>query len=111
MPQKTAATKPRYRKLEPWFYLAPATILIILVFVYPIISIFQTSLLQNTASGIKTVGPANYRLVFQDPVFWQALGNNGKLLFSVPILTIIALFVAIVLFEHMRGWKFYRAII
>jgi ABC-type sugar transport system permease subunit len=111
MPDKIAAKKPPARRLEPWFYLAPATILIILVFVYPIIEIFHTSLLQNTASGIKTIGLTNYKLVFDDPVFWEALGNNGKLLFSVPILTILSLFIAIVLFEHVRGWMFYRAVI
>ncbi len=111
MPKRTAATNPNFRRFEPWLYLAPATILIILVFIYPIIEIFHTSLLQNTASGIKVIGPDNYRLVFQDPVFWEALGNNGKLLLSVPILTVISLFVAIILFEHVRGWKFYRSAI
>jgi ABC-type sugar transport system permease subunit len=97
--------------MEPYLYLAPATILIVLVFVYPIIEIFHASLLQNTASGIKTIGLTNYKLVFEDPVFWEALGNNGKLLFSVPIMTVISLFIAIILFEHARGWLFYRAII
>ena len=111
MPQKLAAKKSRSSRLEPWFYLAPATILIVLVFFYPIVEIFHSSLLQNTASGIKTIGLTNYRLVFDDPVFWEALSNNGKLLLSVPILTVISLFIAIVLFEHVRGWKFYRAII
>jgi ABC-type sugar transport system permease subunit len=111
MLKKSTSTKTFFQKLEPWFYLAPATILIVLVFVYPIIEIFHSSLLQNTASGIKTVGLTNYKLVFKDPVFWQALGNNGKLLFSVPIMTVISLFIAIILFEHVRGWKFYRAVI
>ena len=111
MPQKITAKKSLFQRLEPYLYLAPATILIILVFVYPIIEIFHTSLLQNTASGIKTIGLTNYKLVYQDPVFWQALGNNGKLLFSVPIMTVISLFIAIVLFEHVRGWMFYRSII
>jgi ABC-type sugar transport system permease subunit len=113
MPQKAAKTKPlaRRSKIEPYLYLAPATILVLLVFVYPIVEIFHTSLLQNTASGIKTLGLTNYRLVFQDPVFWEALGNNGKLLFSVPIMTVFALFIAILLFEHVRGWLVYRGII
>jgi ABC-type sugar transport system permease subunit len=111
MPQKKAATKPLLGRLEPYFYLAPATILIVLVFIYPIIEIFHSSLLQNTASGLKTIGITNYKLVFRDPVFWEALANNGKLLLSVPIMTVISLFIAIVLFEHVRGWLFYRAII
>jgi ABC-type sugar transport system permease subunit len=109
--QKTTKKKTGFRKVEPYLYLAPATILIVLVFVYPIIENIHTSLLQNTASGIKTFGMANYNLVVQDPIFWQSLGNNGKLLFSVPIMTLISLFIAIVLFEHVRGWMFYRFII
>jgi len=105
------ATKSSFSRMEPYLYLAPATILIILVFIYPIIEIFHTSLLQNTASGIKTIGMTNYQLVFKDPVFWESLANNGKLLFSVPIMTVISLFIAIVLFEHVRGWMFYRGVI
>jgi len=100
-----------FRKIEPFLYLAPATILIVLIFLYPIIDIIRTSLLQNNPNGIKTIGITNYRLVFQDPVFWQALGNNGKLLLSVPILTVLSLMVAILLFEHVRGWVVYRGII
>lgn len=111
MPKRTAASTPKFRRFEPWFYLAPATILIVLVFIYPIIEIFHTSFLQNTASGIKVIGTDNYKLVFKDPVFWEALGNNGKLLLSVPILTVISLFIAILLFEHVRGWKLYRSVI
>jgi ABC-type sugar transport system permease subunit len=111
MPLAKTKQKTTFRKIEPYLYLAPATILIILVFAYPIIENTHTSFLQNTASGIKTLGLTNYKLVFQDPIFWQSLGNNGKLLFCVPIMTVIALFIAIVLFEHVRGWMFYRFII
>jgi ABC-type sugar transport system permease subunit len=100
-----------FRKIEPYLYLAPATILIVLIFLYPIVDIIRTSLLQNNPDGIKTFGFTNYRLVFEDPVFWQALGNNGKLLLSVPILTVLSLLIAILLFEHVRGWLVYRGII
>jgi ABC-type sugar transport system permease subunit len=105
------ATKSSFTRMEPYLYLAPATILIVLVFIYPIIEIFHSSLLQNNANGIKTIGMTNYQLVFKDPVFWESLANNGKLLLSVPIMTVISLFIAIVLFEHVRGWMFYRGVI
>ena len=111
MPDKKKPTRLTFRKIEPYLYLAPATILIILVFIYPIIQIIQSSLLENTASGIKTVGFTNYRLVSEDPVFWTALKNNGKLLFSVPFMTMLALIIAILLFEHVRGWLIYRGLI
>ena len=99
------------RAVEPYLYLIPASVLIVLVFLYPIIWIIQNSLLQNNADGTKGFGFTNYRLVFQDPVFFQVVSNNGKLLFSVPILTILALFLAIVLFERVRGWMVYRGIV
>jgi ABC-type sugar transport system permease subunit len=111
MPENKPSTGTISRRIEPYLYLAPATILIVLVFLYPMVDILRTSLLQNNPNGIKTLGITNYRLVFDDPVFWQALGNNGKLLFSVPILTVLSLLVAILLFEHVRGWLVYRGII
>lgn len=107
----STGTEITFRKIEPYLYLAPATILVVLVFLYPIVDIIRTSLLQNNPDGIKTFGFTNYRLVFEDPVFWQALGNNGKLLLSVPILTVLSLLIAILLFEHVRGWLVYRGII
>jgi ABC-type sugar transport system permease subunit len=111
MLKKVLPSKITFRAIEPYLYLAPATILIIVVFAYPIIEIFHSSLLQNTASGIKTLGFKNYSLVFQDPVFWEALTNNGKLLLSVPIMTVLSLLVAILLFEKVRGWRIYRGVI
>ncbi|HLA08756.1 MAG TPA: sugar ABC transporter permease [Anaerolineales bacterium] len=99
------------RTIEPYLYLTPAAIFIGLVFFYPIIWILQSSLWQNNLDGTKGFGFTNYRLVFEDPVFFQVVANNGKLLFSVPIMTLIALFLAIVLFERVRGWMVYRGIV
>lgn len=110
---KTASTSRNgfSRLIEPYLYLIPAAVFIILVFVYPIVWILQNSLLQNNPDGTKGFGFTNYRLVFQDPVFYQVVSNNGKLLFSVPILTLLALFLAIILFERVRGWMVYRGIV
>lgn len=99
------------RRIEPYLYLLPAAVLILLVFIYPIIWIIQNSLLQINADGTRSLGVMNYRLVFDDPVFYQVVSNNGKLLLSVPILTLLALFLAIILFERVRGWMVYRGIV
>ncbi len=99
------------RAVEPYLYLTPAAIFIGLVFIYPIIWILQSSLSQNNPDGTKGFGFTNYHLVFADPVFYQVVANNGKLLFSVPIMTLLALFLAIVLFERVRGWMVYRGIV
>ncbi|HVN53291.1 MAG TPA: sugar ABC transporter permease [Anaerolineaceae bacterium] len=99
------------RRLEPYLYLTPASLFLLLVFVYPIVQIVRTSLLVTNAEGGKTLGLGNYSLVAKDPVFWQAAANNGKLLFAVPIMTLLALFIALLLFERVRGWKIYRSVL
>jgi ABC-type sugar transport system permease subunit len=99
------------QKLEPYLYLAPASIFLLAIFVYPILQVVRTSLLQTNADGIKTLGLGNYRLVASDPVFWQSAANNGKLLLTVPIMTILALLIALLLFERIRGWKVYRSVL
>jgi ABC-type sugar transport system permease subunit len=53
----------------------------------------------------------NYRLVFEDPIFTVALTNNLKLFLLVPFMTVLALIVASVLFNRIRGWQFYRSIV
>jgi ABC-type sugar transport system permease subunit len=100
-----------YRRLEPYLYLLPATLFLLVIFAYPVTQIIQVSFQQTDADGGKFLGIGNYQLVFDDPVFWQAAGNNGKLLFVVPIMTVIALFLALFLFERVRGWKLYRTLI
>jgi len=99
------------RSIEPYLYLTPAAIFIALVFIYPVVWILVNSLWQNNLDGTKGFGFTNYRLVFEDPVFFQVVANNGKLLFSVPIMTLLALFLAVVLFERVRGWMVYRGIV
>jgi ABC-type sugar transport system permease subunit len=107
----TESHSPFVRALEPYLYLIPASLFIILVFLYPIVWIFQSSLLQYNPDGTQGFGFNNYRLVVEDPVFFQVVANNGKLLLSVPILTLLALFLAILLFERVRGWMVYRGIV
>ena len=51
------------------------------------------------------VGTANYRNVVQDPVFIHSLLNNLKLLLTVPVMTVLALRIALLLNAGMRGWR------
>jgi raffinose/stachyose/melibiose transport system permease protein len=94
--------------MTPYLYLLPAIIFILVVFIYPIISIFQTSLMEVTADRTTVISFANYNLVFDDPLFFQAAANNGKLLLAVPVMAVLALFISLLLFERVRGWQLYR---
>ena len=55
------------------------------------------------------VGFTNYLAIMRDDVFLRAVRNNLVLLLCVPIMVVIALLLAIFLFERIRGWKFYRS--
>src|ERR671919_416651 len=51
------------------------------------------------------------KFMLTDPAFRQAVLHNLILLLSVPIMTALALLFSLLLWEQMRGWKWYRAFI
>ncbi len=97
--------------IEPYLYLAPATLFLALIFFYPIIQVIRLSFLQTEAVGGPILSTNNYQLVFEDPVFWRGVKNNAELILTVPIMTVLGLFIAILLFEQIAGWKVYRTLI
>jgi ABC-type sugar transport system permease subunit len=95
----------------PYALVGPAVALIALVYGYPVIRIVIDSFLAPTAAGGRILSVANYGFVVDDPVFWKSAGNNLYLLAGVPVMTILALLVATVLFERIRGWRVYRTLV
>jgi ABC-type sugar transport system permease subunit len=89
---------------------APAVLLvffftIIPVFIAFVISFFKTNGLTYTWRGLD-----NYFRFVDDPVVHQALSNTIRFLFSVPLIISFALLVAVLLFEKIRGWQYFRVI-
>jgi ABC-type sugar transport system permease subunit len=103
--------KSLWARIGPYLYVTPTMLLVVAVFFYPVISLIQTSTMKKTGGQWTSVGLSNFRLATDDPVFWQAFGNNLRLLLAVPIFLFIALIISTLLFEQMRGWKFYRSIV
>ena len=101
----------RRRDVTPYLLVAPAVALILLVYGYPIVRVFIDSFLSPTATRGTSVGLANYGFVIDDPVFWKSAGNNVFLLFGVPVMTVMALVVAVILFDQIRGWRLYRTLV
>ncbi|MHB1345890.1 MAG: carbohydrate ABC transporter permease [Candidatus Humimicrobiaceae bacterium] len=58
--------------------------------------------------SFKYIGMRNYINLFNDPRFLIGIKNNFLLLISVPLILIIATFFAVLLYERMAGWRFYR---
>lgn len=98
----------QYRKHEPWLYLAPALIMLVAVFGYPVVRLLLLSVQRQQAGLHHFVGLDNYQLLFRDGVFLQAVRNNLTLLITVPVMVGLALVLAVFLFERIRGWRLYR---
>ena len=97
------------KKLEPYLFITPAIIVILIVFAYPVLRLFILSFQRSSQGSMFFVGFTNYLAIMRDDVFLRAARNNLVLLLCVPIMVVIALLLAIFLFERIRGWKFYRS--
>jgi raffinose/stachyose/melibiose transport system permease protein len=99
-------------KTRPWIpylYVAPAVVLLVLIFGYPLVKVFEFSrkLIRGTDGPV--VGWLNYELVWDDPVFHAALKHSALLLLAVPVLVLISIVFSVLLYERARGWRIYRS--
>jgi ABC-type sugar transport system permease subunit len=101
----------RPRQVWPYLFVAPALGAIGLVFVYPLVQVVRDSFYAGSLDTMTYVGTANYKNVVQDPVFRHSLLNNLKLLVTVPVMTVLALLIAVMLNDRIRGWRQYQAIV
>ena len=101
----------RTRFWVPYVYVAPAVALLCLVFAYPVVRVvdFSTRLIRG-ANG-PYVGSLNYRLVWEDSTFHDALKHSALLLLAVPVLLTLSIFFAVLLYERARGWRIYRSVL
>ncbi len=95
-----------------YLFLLPGLAFIGLVYIYPIIKLIPMSL-QRIAIGQSTwVGFNNFRyLLLEDQIVRQAVLNNIRLLAGIPIIIVLAIFLAALLNEKVPGVGFYQAII
>lgn len=110
-PIATDTRRRRRRALWPYSFVLPAVAFVGLVFGYPIVAVIRYSFYAGSTSHLSYVGTANYTNVIHDPVFTQSLLNNLKLLLTVPVMTAIALVIALILNSGIKGWRQYRAIV
>jgi ABC-type sugar transport system permease subunit len=97
----------RLGRAEPLVWIAPALVVVLFVFGYSMVELVRQSLEHKG----KWVGLENFRLTLTDPTFQHALEHNARLLIAVPVLVALALLLAVLLFEALRGWRFHRAVV
>jgi ABC-type sugar transport system permease subunit len=101
----------KVRSHVPYLYCAPLVALLAVIFAYPILRVadFSTRLIRG-ASGPFT-GLDNYRFIFDDPTFKDALKHSVLLLLCVPVLLVVSILLATLLYEQLPAWKFFRTIL
>ena len=96
-----------FSKIEPWLYLSPFLIFIIIFTLYPVINVFTISFKENYSylrGTFKSINLENYKYVLTDDKFTSGLKNTALyVLFVVPVSTAIALFFANLLNKKVRG--------
>ncbi len=96
-----------FSKIEPWLYLSPFLIFIIIFTLYPVINVFTISFKENYSylrGTFKAINFENYKYVITDDKFTSGLRNTALyVLFVVPVSTAIALFFANLLNKKVRG--------
>ncbi|MGR9506786.1 carbohydrate ABC transporter permease [Rhizobium leguminosarum] len=63
------------RKLVPYFYVSPATLLLVLLMLFPMGMVFKYSLMDGAImkKDAAFAGFQNYLTIFENPVFWQSV--------------------------------------
>lgn len=103
----------RRRNAEGWFFLAPALIHLSVFALIPIgfalyLSFFKVNLIRGEQTF---VGLQNYTLAFAEESFLNALWNSAKFaLMSVPFGIAVALAVAILVNQKLKGITIFRTI-
>ena len=96
-----------FNKVEPWLYLAPFLIFIIIFTLYPVINVFSISFKENYSylrGTFSAFNFENYKYVLTDDKFTSALRNTALyVLFVVPVSTAIALFFVNLLNKKLAG--------
>jgi lactose/L-arabinose transport system permease protein len=97
-----------------YVFIAPFFILYLVFGFFPQLFSIYLSLSQWKGLGpVKFIGLANYKLIFSDKVFWQAMTNSVIIFFMyVPIMLFLALVLAVLLNSNkIRGANFFRLLI
>ncbi|KAB2905461.1 MAG: sugar ABC transporter permease [Anaerolineae bacterium] len=97
--------------IVPYLFVTPLIALLVFIFGYPLVKIFDFSFRRIRGITGPWVGRENYDLILDHPLFREAVNHNLQLLIAVPILIFLSLLIAVVLFDQVKGWRIYRTIL
>jgi multiple sugar transport system permease protein len=102
----------RVRPSEGILSILPAIVVLIFMRFYPMVAaIYRSFTNWDGLYRSDWIGVANYVQIFTNSPFWKLLRNSLVLLTTVPLQLMIGLFVAVLLYEEVKGSRFFRVII
>lgn len=99
--------------ITAYLFLLPAAVIIFTFHLWPVVRSFWISLhdWRIRAETAKFIGLANYQKVLHDDQFWNSLKvTTFYVVGTVPLQLVLALFIAYLLFQKVRGLGVYRTI-
>jgi ABC-type sugar transport system permease subunit len=108
---KKKAGKLSKAKLLPYLMVSPYLLFVLVFVVFPVLfCLFLTFHKWNIIAPMQFAGMDNYSRLFQDRLFWKAIGNTLKfLLLHIPLQLIVSLSLAWLLNHKIRAVSFFRA--
>ena len=97
--------------IHGWLLLLPAAVLLAMFTHFPAAATLYHSFFSNPRKGREAVwvGLENYRVMADDPVFWQSLANNlWFALGTIPLSIALAILMAVWVNGRIRGKAFLR---
>ncbi len=93
-------------------FILPVIILLAVFLFVPIMQIFYYSLTNwDGGHNASFIGFKNYADIFHNPDFWTVLKNNLVILIiGVPLWTAFPLLIAVLLYEEIKGYKFFKTV-
>ncbi len=113
-PKRLAARKRRYRKAEPYIWIAPSLILMCIFIIVPIFYVFATAFGKvNRYGNIKGfAGFDNFISVMDNPEIGRVFLNTAVWTVLVVVLsTVLGFILALILNNEFKGRKIARAIV
>jgi raffinose/stachyose/melibiose transport system permease protein len=102
----------RTKALQGILSILPTVFVLLFIRFYPIVeAIYRSFTDWNGLYRNNWVGLLNYVNIFTNSPFWTLLRNSFVLLISVPLQILLGLLVAVLLYEEVAGWRFFRAIV
>lgn len=103
-----------YAKKTPYFFLIPAGIILVLFFFIPFFQSIGLSFFDYSKNIYHPnfAGLRNYWQILCNTAFYKVMWNTFLyLIFAVPVLTIVPLFLAILINQKIRGITFYKILL